>query len=189
MGRHRFEASGDPLARLENPQRMRAIPAEEVVKRMGVSEGELVLDIGAGTGYFSMEMARAGARVIALDVEGRMLSVIRERSSDSGAVSVMPVLADAASPPLRPSSVRRILLAFLYHEIEDRRSLLETCRVILTPRGRLTVVDFQKRETGFGPPMHDRLTPEDVLEEAKGLFRAVSRYDTDTYYQLEFEKG
>ena len=188
MGRHRFEASGDPLARLENPHRMRAIPAAEIVRRMGVSEGELVLDMGAGTGYFSMELARAGARVVALDVDGRMLSIVRDRSSGPAALPVMPVLADASSPPIRPSSVRRILLAFIYHEVEDRRSLLETCRTLLHLGGRLTVVDFQRRETGFGPPMRDRLAPEDVLGEARCIFRAVSRHDTDTYYQLEFQK-
>lgn len=188
MDRHRFDASGDPLARLESPQRKQAVPAADIVRRMGISEGELVLDIGAGTGYFSVEMARAGAKVVALDVEGRMLSIVRDRSSSEGRSAVMPLLADASSPPIRPSSFRRVLLAFLYHEVDDRRALLERCRLLLAPGGRLTVVDFQKRETGFGPPVCDRLTPEEVIAEADGLFRPVYRHDAEAYYQLELEK-
>jgi hypothetical protein len=58
----------------------------------------------------------------------------------------------------------------------------------LAPRGRLTVVDFQKRETGFGPPVSERLEPGTVLSEAEGTFRPVSRHDAEAYYQLELEK-
>jgi len=117
-----------------------------------------------------------------------MLSVVRGRSGGHGLPDLMSVLGDATSIPVKRSSVRHVLLAFLYHEVGDRNALLRACRDVLEPRGRLTIVDFQKMETGFGPPVAERVAPDEVLRDAASLFILVSRHDAEAYYQLALER-
>jgi len=176
------------LERLEGAERRGAIPADEIVAWMGLRSGDVVLDLGAGTGYFSLALARRGAQVVALDIEPRMSRLLRSRLDRSQLEAVSPILGDVAKLPIASGSVDRVLLSFVYHEVGDPCGLMDECWRMLKAGGRLTVVDFQKRDTPFGPPVRERKTPEDVLAAAMSRFEARSRRETDVYYQLELVK-
>ncbi len=185
---HRFEAEGDFTERLEGEERRSKIPSEEIVQRMDLSEDETVVDLGAGTGYFTFPMARRSRKVVAVDIEPKMISVLRQRVSDGVASNVQPLKAEMTSVPLPDASADRVLAAFVYHEVESQERLLKECHRLLKPSGRLTVIDFQKRLTGIGPPVKDRKKPEHVIATADGMFELVGRHETDVFYQLELRK-
>lgn len=185
---HKFQAEGDFVERLEGKERQDKIPAEEIVHRMGLSGDETVIDLGAGTGYFTIPIAKRSYKVIAVDIEPRMISVLKQRMSDGGPKNVEPLEAEMTSVPLPDASADRVFAAFVYHEVESQERLLSECHRLLRPSGRLTVIDFQKRRTDLGPPVSVRKKPEHVLSTAGRMFKLVGRYETEVFYQLELQR-
>jgi ubiquinone/menaquinone biosynthesis C-methylase UbiE len=184
----RFSAEGDFVSRLEGPERRRAIPAKSIVKRMNTSGRERVLDLGAGIGYFSIPMSQAVKEVLAFDMEPKMLEILGGRVREKGIPNIVPIRADMLRLPLQDASADRVLAAFVYHEVGSPKMLLEEVARVLRPKGRLTVIDFQKKETPMGPPIEERKPPEHVKRTAAKSFRLVQDTEEDVYYQLEFEK-
>lgn len=185
---HRFDASGDFVERLEGSERREAIPPEDVVNRMGVSKMDTVVDLGAGIGYFTFPMAKLVKTVIAVDIEPKMVEILKRRLVERGVSNVKAFKAEITALTVESESVDHVLAAFVYHEVRSQKELMRECARMLRREGRLTVVDFQKRETEFGPPVAERKTPEHVERTAGKWFAQVSRFETDTYYQIMFEK-
>lgn len=186
---HRFEPRDDFVERLEGPDRAAALPLDRIIPSMSLSGSDTVIDVGSGTGYFSLPMSRFVKRVVALDLEPKMVQHLSGRVRNEGAENAEPVQADAVALPIASAAADHVLAAFIYHEVQDPALLLKECARVLVPSGRLTVIDFQKKETAFGPPLRDRITPEEVVEAARGLFAVVSRVDGEVYYQIELAKA
>src|SRR5262249_6448564 len=126
-------------------------------------------DIGAGTGYFTLRAAkRVGerGRVFAVDVEPRILDVLRDKIEKTGVRNVTPVLAVAADPLLPPRSCDLVLIVDAYHHFPDRPSYLGRLAALLKPGGRLANVDWHKQRNGFGPAPEHRVPREDFLADA-----------------------
>lgn len=185
---HRFEAKGDFVERLDGPERREAVPPMEVIERMAVSRKDVVLDLGAGIGYFSIPLSSRVKEVIAVDSEPKMLGALGARASRGRRKNIRALLGDALSLPVPDESVDRVLMAFVYHELAMPALVLEECSRVLRPKGSLTVVDFQKAETPFGPPVADRKPPSHVERRAAKRFRMSALYNEAVYYQLEFKK-
>lgn len=185
---HRFEAKGDFVRRLDGPERRAAIPPDEVIERMDVSKRDVLMDVGAGIGYFSIPLSTAVKEVIAVDSEPRMLAELAARARRRGRGNIRALLGDALSLPVPDESVDRVLLAFIYHELAMPALVLEECSRVLRPEGALTVVEFQKADTPFGPPLADRKVPAHVERRAVKRFRMAALFNEAVYYQLEFKK-
>lgn len=186
---HKFEASGEFLEHLDGEERRRSIPPEIIVERMGLSENDSVLDLGAGVGYFSSPISKGSRDVIAIDSEPKMLSILSQRTRSSDIGNVHLVCGDIVVLPLADGSVDHVLAAFVYHEVSDQSKLMEESARVLRPSGRLTVVDFQKRISREGPPIWVRKSPGHVERTSSPWFRSYNRFETDLYYQLCFVRS
>lgn len=154
----------------------------QVVKLMQLQPGQVVADIGAGTGYFLPHLAQAvgpKGRVVALDVEPNMVEFMRRRVQASGwsQVSAGTVLPD--DPKLQPASVDRILIVNTWHHIGQRPVYAAKLAQALKRGGSVWIVDFT-RESDIGPPADHRLSAEEVLTElaAGGLNATVVTEET-----------
>ncbi|HIJ17416.1 MAG TPA: methyltransferase domain-containing protein [Thermoplasmata archaeon] len=185
---HKFKAEGDFVSRLDRPERRKAIPPSDVIQRMNVSKKDVLLDLGAGIGYFSIPLSAKVRAVIAVDSEPKMLEVLGQRAARRRRDNIRTLVGEALSLPVPDGSVDRVFLAFVYHELPLPALVLEECSRVLGPKGRLTVVEFQKWDTPFGPPVHDRKPPEHVEKRAKKRFWMEAHYSEAVYYQLEFRK-
>jgi len=184
----RFSAEGDFLNRLEGPERMVAIPREEILPRMNLLRTHSLVDLGAGSGYFSLPIAERVRRVISIDLEPKMLDVLSQRIHLGRIPNIELLRAEITHIPLADGSMDRVLAAFVYHEINKPvRLMFESCRV-LRPGGILTVLDFQKKETAIGPPVSERKTPTQVLRSAPDDFELRSMHEGDVFYQIELVK-
>lgn len=188
MAPHKFKAEGDFVRRLSGPERRRAIPPEDIIERMDISKKDVLLDVGAGIGYFSIPLSSKVREVVAVDSEPKMLGALEQRASRRGRANIRTLVGDALSLPVPDGSVDRVFLAFVYHEVAMPALVLEECSRVLGPKGRLTVVEFQIWETAFGPPVQERKPPEHVEMRAKKRFWMEAHYSEEVYYQLEFRK-
>jgi ubiquinone/menaquinone biosynthesis C-methylase UbiE len=162
------------LAKLEGPDRAAWQRPDEVVAALGLREGAVACDAGAGPGYFALRLARAvgpGGRVHAIDVEPRMIDLLRERARAAGIANVHPILASETEPGLPPEPCDAILVVNTFHHFEDGPATLRALASRLTPGGRLVNVDFHAGELPVGPPPDHKVSRESFLAaaEAAGL--------------------
>lgn len=171
-GRDRYKNPKDLdayIASQEAPDRAGWQKPDQVLDALSLRPGQVVCDIGAGTGYFALRAARRvgdSGRVFAVDVEPRILDVLRAKIEKAGVRNVTPVLAVAADPLLPPRSCDLVLVIDAYHHFPDRPHYLARLAALLRPGGRLADVDWHKQKSGFGPPPEHRIAREDFLADA-----------------------
>ncbi len=119
---------------IDNPIRRRVQPPEVVVSWMDVGEGMRVLEVGPGSGTFTLEAARrvgGGGAVFAVDIQASVLSMLNARLKREGVSSVEPVPASAYSLPFRSGAFDRVYMIAVLAEIPDKvRALLKVKRVL-----------------------------------------------------------
>lgn len=171
----RHGAHGNPadldayIAHLEDPGRAAWQKPDEVVASLGLQPGDTACDVGAGPGYFTLRLARvvgAEGRVLAVDVEPKMLAVLRERLATSGLTNVTPILSLPDDPLLPQGACDVALVVDTYHHFPDGLDYLRRLARGLKAGGRIVNVDYQKRETPVGPPLEHRVAREAFLETA-----------------------
>jgi ubiquinone/menaquinone biosynthesis C-methylase UbiE len=150
---------------LWDEDRQRRMPPGPVLESAGIAPGMTVLDVGAGTGYWTLplsELVGPEGRVIAVDVEPLMVedlwALVREH--DLGNVDV--VLSDELHIPLEDDVADAALLAFVLHEPPDPVAFLHEIARLLVPGGRVLILEWQKRETEFGPPVEHRVSEDEA---------------------------
>lgn len=184
----KFKAEGDFVTRLDRPERRKAVPPSDIVQRMRLSRRDRLLDVGAGIGYFSIPLSGKVKEVVAMDSEPKMLRVLEDRAARRRRANLCTAVGDALYLPFDDGSFDRVFLAFVYHELAMPALVLEECSRVLGPKGRLTVIDYQRLKTPFGPPMEERKPPEHVEARAKKRFWMEALYSEAVYYQLEFRR-
>ncbi|NYT12742.1 MAG: class I SAM-dependent methyltransferase [Methanomassiliicoccales archaeon] len=178
---HRFEARSKSLL-MDEDRRKRQSP-ESVLGRTDARSGQIWADLGCGVGYFTIPLARMGARVLAMDAQSEMLETLVSLAG-SELNRICPLLANIPPLPLLDASVDRALMVNVLHEVADKELIASEIFRILKPDGHLILVDFQKRDTPHGPPIQERLSPEDVLSIFRKM-RQKARWDEEEYYQLD----
>ena len=159
---------------LDTPQRISGLKIDEVVAKLRLSPGQIVADIGAGTGLF--EGALAGAvtpkgTVYAVDVEQGLLDHIAHRASELKVTNVRTVLGKFTDPAIPVRTVDLALINDVLHHIEDRSTYVKNLAGYIKPRGRIAVIDFKPGQGGHLNQPELRITKEqtDAWMSAAGL--------------------
>jgi ubiquinone/menaquinone biosynthesis C-methylase UbiE len=169
---------------------------------LGVGEASVVADLGAGSGWFTIQLAvRVGPNgvVYAEDIQRQMIASIAGRVERIGLKNVKTVLGTTDDPKL-PDLVDAVLIVDAYHEMEHPVVLLRNVARSLKPArleggayvggGRIGIVDFTKDGGGPGPPMEERIDPERVIRDAQAAGLVLRSRETFLKYQymLVFEQ-
>jgi ubiquinone/menaquinone biosynthesis C-methylase UbiE len=187
--------------RLFPPERMQVLEeprqwqdAEEVMDKLGLKRGDVVADIGAGTGYFTLPMAnRVGAKglVYAEDVQQAMVDYLSKKIDTLELGNIKVVLGKAEDPSLPENSLDLALLANTYHEVEKPLPLLENIEKDLKAGGRLVIIDWDpEKESPIGPPKSERVPRDTVIKEVeeRGFTLLESHNFMPYHYFLVFKK-
>lgn len=175
--------------RLDSAERRTWLPPDEVVRRLELRAGEVVADIGAGTGYFSVPIAGAlgaGGRVYAVDAQQEMLDLLRAKLAQTSTQNVEPVLAEGAQTRLADSCCDLAFYANVWHEFPDRAAVLREAQRILKANGRIAILDWRPDVVPeHGPPLEHRLTASGAHDELISAgFADVTTGEVGTYSWL-----
>lgn len=178
--RHRHDDPAAYIASLEDPTRDAYQKPDEVLKALALKPGEVVADIGSGSGYFTLRFARAvgdTGRVYAVDVSPDMVRHLNRRVRDAGVRNVVSVLADPDDPLLPDGSIDRFVIVDTWHHVDDQKKYLGLMKRMLKPGGQVVQIDFQKRELPIGPPLAMKIAREDLVRQMEDAgFRLAAEH-------------
>jgi ubiquinone/menaquinone biosynthesis C-methylase UbiE len=162
---HRFDDPKQYAKSFDDPARDEWQKPIEVISALALMPGQVVADIGAGTGYFTVRLAKAAAapKVYAVDVEKSMVDYVRLRATKEGLSNISAILARPDHANL-PEPVDLVLVVDTYHHIPNRPTYFRELRTSLKPGARVAIIDFRKGAPS-GPPEEFRFTPEQVSAE------------------------
>lgn len=174
------------IGALEDPQRDAYQKPQEVLAALKIKPGEVIADIGAGSGYFTFPLARRvgeRGRVFAVDVSPDMILHINRRIRDLKSINVVSVLADPDDPLLAAGSVDRFFFCDSWHHIENQSRYLAQIKKLLKPHGEVVMIDFHRKELPVGPPLAMKIAREDLIRQMDGNGFRLIREHTFLPYQ------
>lgn len=136
---------------LDAPDRLAGLKVDEVVARLELKPGDVVADLGAGTGPFEVAMAKAVSprgKVYAVDIDRGFFDYIAEKTRAAGVSNVQTVLGEFTDPKLPARDVDVAVFHDVLHHIEDRPTYLKNLAGYLKPTARIAVIDY---EGALGP--------------------------------------
>jgi len=172
------------LAMLERPEREEYQKKDEIMKTLELKPGQRVADIGAGSGYFTIPVAKAvgpTGKVWAIDIFQEMLTYIDRRLKAEQLENVELLKVERDDPQLPPAGVDMILMVDTYHYIQNRTEYAKKLREGLAPGGQVVVIDFIPKpweERPWGPPPEQHLSKEMLNSEmAEAGLKVVKDHD------------
>ncbi len=156
------------VARLQSEERAEWQKPDQVIDALGLRGDETVCDVGAGPGYFALSLARRLPRgwVYAVDVEPKMVQLLRDRLRSEKVTNVSPILALPDEPLVPPAACDVLLLVDAFHHFTDRVASLRRLRRSLKPGGRLVNIDYHLHELPVGPKPEHKVDRADFLKDA-----------------------
>ncbi len=158
------------LERLNNPERIKDFPPNELIKYAELNNPEVMIDLGAGTGFFSAQFAEKfpECKVYACDISEIMVDwMIDNILPDYD--NIVPMKMEDNQVPIDDEMADFLFTVNLHHELDSPEKTLKECYRLLKPGGKIAVSDWKKEDTGKGPSLDIRYEPKEVkkqLEEA-----------------------
>ena len=183
----------DRIASMERPERDTWQKPDEVVKALELKNGDVVADIGAGTGYFTRRFARAVApdgKVYAVDIAADILGYLKERADKENLHNIVTVVSREDDPMLPANAVGLAFFCDTTHHIANRVAFYRKLSLGLKERGRMAIIDYPPGSP-HAPHKPDQLVPRSqVISEAEEAgFKFVKDFQFLPYhYFLLFER-
>lgn len=156
---HKFDAKNKH--KLDNATRRRLLPPEETLIKLGLQQGDIMADIGCGIGYFSIpayKIVGEMGKIFAMDILPEMLQAVEININKYNIVSnIKTLLTTENNLKLEDNTISFAFISNVLHEALDKEKLLNEIRRILSPKGRLAIIEWEKIQGEFGPPLEHRL--------------------------------
>ncbi len=135
---------------------------ELVVNKLGNLDGQVVADIGAGTGYFVVRLARKNAKVIAIDIDTAMINFvdyIKESLPTEVQENISTRLAKPDNPMLEDGEVDKVIIINTISYIDDLEKYLNIVKKGIKPTGSIMILDYKNKIIDIdAPPLEDRVS-------------------------------
>lgn len=180
--------SGAPW--LVRESRQREEDCRLLLEALGVKEGQTICDLGAGNGFYTLELARMvgpEGLVYAVDIQPQMLRMLSRRAAQEGLSNVRLVLGSPIDPRLPAGAVDLVLCVDVYHEFSHPEPMLARIRESLSPGGRVALVEFRGEDPAVPiKPLH-KMTKAQVRAELEPAgFRLAAEFDRLPWQHLLF---
>jgi len=162
---------------------------EEILNTVDLRPTFVAVDLGCGSGFFTVPLSQRVQKVYAIDVQEKMLEFLRKKIRKLKITNVEPLLSKSNEIPLGDESVDFLVSINTLHEFDDKETMIEEMKRVLKRGGIVLIVDFKKKDTGFGPPVAVRVSKKQAknLFEKKG-FTILKMQELMYHYLLVFSK-
>jgi precorrin-6B methylase 2 len=194
MGREIAQVMGfEGISWLDRPGREDEERPAVVIDALGLRGGEVVADLGAGSGYFSFRIApKVGTtgRVLAVDVQDEMIETIRKRATSQKITNVEAVKSSETDPHLPANGVDLVLMVDVYHELSYPFEVVTKVREALKPGGRVVFVEYRKEDPGVPIKAVHKMSVDQLEKEMKviGLVRLQTIETLPSQHIVIFKK-
>lgn len=152
----------DMRNKLENPNRVLELNPKDTLKQIGLKNGDIFCDVGAGTGIFTFAAAEITSnKIYAVEISDEMLEILQSGAEEKKLENVVTTKGIEKIPE---SSCNVVLLCTVLHEVPDVQDMMNEIRRILVKDGILSIIEFHKRQTPAGPPVKLRLDSVQLAE-------------------------
>jgi precorrin-6B methylase 2 len=151
---------------LDADNRIKGLRIQDTIAALKLTPGLIVADIGAGTGVFTLPLARAvrpGGTVYAVEVDEKLLAHISETATEQGVANVQPVFGEYHDP-LLPVPVDLAFIHDVLHHIEKRAEYVTNLAKYVKPGGRIAVVEFRPGQGGHRTDEAMQVTQQQAAE-------------------------
>ncbi|BCL35077.1 methyltransferase type 11 [Nostoc sp. MS1] len=152
---------------LERPSREVEEQPSKLINSLNLKSDDVVADIGAGTGYISLQIAPllTDGKVFAVDIQPEMLEILEFFTQEKNITNVEPILATPDNPHLLPASVDLALMVDAYHEFEYPQEVMQGIVKALKPGGRVALVEYRGENPFIMIKRLHKMTQKQVKEE------------------------
>ncbi|MGE0812616.1 MAG: class I SAM-dependent methyltransferase [Vicinamibacterales bacterium] len=160
--------SVDGAGWLERPEREAEEATSRAVRALEISPGQVVADIGAGSGYYTVRMAREvgpTGKVFATDIQPGMIALLRRRLAQSGITNVETVLGAPDDPRLPADTLDLALMVDVYHELREPQVFVRKLRAALKRTGRLVLLEYRKEDPAIPIRPEHKMSVAEVKAE------------------------
>ena len=173
MGREIAQVMGPGgMAWLDRPERAEQEHPELVIAAMKLRDGDVLADLGAGSGYFTFRIAaklgKTGS-VLAVDIQDEMLETLRQRAAEQHFANVEEVKASETDPNLPVGGVDIVLMVDVYHELAYPFEVMTKVREALKPGGRVVFVEYRKEDPRIQIKEVHKMSVEQLTQEMKAV--------------------
>lgn len=178
---------------LERPERRREERTDLLIENLPIEAGDAIADLGAGTGYFSLPMARMvgdAGTVYAVDIQPEMLWTINDRAANEGVSNIRTVLATEKDPGLTDESIDMVLMVDAYHEFEWPWEVMTAVYDSLVPGGKVVLIEYRAEDRRIPIKRLHKMSERQARAELEAVgFRFVENDDLlPQQHFLVFEK-
>lgn len=170
MGREISQVMGHQGAEwLERPEREREEMPNRLVEMLKLKEGDVVADIGIGTGYIARKISpKIGetGTIYGVEIQQEMLDILAEKMAEEGITNIKGVLGTITDPKLPPNSVDLAIMVDVYHEFSHPYEMMENiCRALKTG-GRVVFIEYRAEDPHVPIKRLHKMSELQVIKEA-----------------------
>jgi ubiquinone/menaquinone biosynthesis C-methylase UbiE len=175
------------IEKLNNPERFQRENPDLIWKELALSGPRVLVEIGAGTGFFAAPFARnmRSGTVYACDVQDEMVAWMKEHLPSDIRYRVVPMKMEETKVPLQDAIADLVYMINLHHELEDPVAIVKEAYRLLKPGGTVMVMDWKKEETPAGPPVEIRVSEDEIIRDIeKAGLRNVTTHPVLPYHNF-----